>query len=419
LVEVDYDTCSLREKKFPQILMREFDLIVFGATGFTGKLVARYLCKHKESFRWAIAGRSEAKLAAVKEELGLDENVALVVADSSDKSKLNAMTSRTRVVLTTVGPYALYGTPLVEACVDSGTHCVDLTGESTWIRKLVDQFDERARQSNTFIVNCCGFDSVPADMGSLLLANAARERSATLRDVHAICTTNGGASGGTVASLLAMIEGSSAAELREVRAAYSLNGDDAWRRRVPSDAERDQLFLRKRGSRWTVPFVMAAVNTRVVRRSAELRADFYGADFTYNESMAAPGLVSALFLWAFMAIGMLMLAVPFTRSLLRRYALPAPGQGPSEAKRARSFFRYDLHATLDDGSTLDARVSGGDPGYSVTAALISEAALTLALDSDSLDTTLPGGVATPASALGNVYLDRLQRCNDVQIELID
>ncbi len=391
---------------------KEFDVILLGATGFTGRLVAEYLVGRRAPVRIALAGRSLAKLESIREGLvAIDASareIPLVVVDSLDPAAVDAMVQRTRVVCTTVGPYARYGRPLVDACAKHGVHYCDLTGEPLFIRASIDANHERALASGARIVHCCGFDSIPSDLGTLMVHEHFRAQGKRLREARLrVIKMKGGASGGTIASAIEMMEQVKDPAVRRILGdPYALDpagaprGSDGSDQKGPSrDADT---------GRWTAPFVMAAVNTRVVRRSNALLGYPYGRDFRYGEATdmgKGPGaLVAATALSAGFGAAMTLLAIGPTRRLLAR-ALPKPGEGPNKQARDTGFFRIAIRATSDDGARATGIVVGtSDPGYGETAKMLGESALCLA--SDAL--TSPGGVLTPASAMGTTLLERLR-----------
>jgi short subunit dehydrogenase-like uncharacterized protein len=398
---------------------RAFDVVVWGATGFTGKLVAEYLAEHHGSgpVRWALGGRSREKLEAVRRELAARwpavAALPLLVADARDRRSLAAMTAQTSVVCSTVGPYAQHGNELVAACVETATDYTDLTGETPWIRRMVAQHHEAARQSGARIVHCCGFDSIPSDLGAQMMVEHLRERhdraTASVRAVFG--PTRGGFSGGTAASLIGIVEEAQhdPATRRALLDPYALDPADAPRGPASPD-QRGPVHDPDLGV-WTAPFVMAGINTRVVRRSNALLGHSYGPRFVYNESIATgrgpSGLVAAAGVTAATGAFLAATAVPPVRHLIQRL-LPAPGEGPSRDSIARGFFKMRLVARSEGAPALVVRglVAGErDPGYGETAKMIAEASLCLALDQ------LPaaGGVLTPAAAMGKVLRERLVR----------
>lgn len=405
---------------------REFDVIVWGATGFTGTLVAEYLCRQYGAggdLRWAIAGRNRQKLEQLRAALGADAAaLEIIESDSHDMESLTQLASRTSVVLTTVGPYALYGSELVEACVENGTHYCDLAGEVQWIRKMIDTHHERAQQTGARIVHCCGFDSVPMDMGVWFLQNTAKQRygdyckSITML----VKATKGTASGGTIASMLNIIK-----ESREDRAIarvlvhpYSLNPEGE--REGPDQRDQQNILYSEAAECWTAPFVMAAVNTKVVRRSHALAGYPYGKDFRYAEAVATGAGIGGWLKGMTMMTGLagLVLGGSFsaTRDLLQKFVLPKPGEGPDREMQESGFFNLMQIGELPDGTLLKTRITGDqDPGYGSTSKMLSECAVCLARD--ELDSG--GGVLTPASAMGSALLERLQRNAGLTFELRD
>lgn len=395
---------------------RDHDVVVFGASGFVGRLTAEYLAAHApEGTRIALGGRSQAKLEAVRAGLGARAaDWPIVLADSADPAALLALAQSTRAVATTVGPYLRYGLPLVAACAEAGTHYADLTGEVLFMRHAIDEHDERAQATGARIVHTCGFDSIPSDLGVFLLAEAARERGlGTLTDTtFVVKKMRGGVSGGTVDSLRGQLD--EARRDRTSRAIlldpYALSPDreaepDLGPQRDPMGVERDPAL-----GGFLAPFVMGTINTRVVRRSNALQGHVYGRDLRYREFMATGGLPLGPVIAGGIAagVGALMAGLSFgpTRKLID-HVLPDPGEGPSERDRERGFFAIELHAITSSGTRLvcDAKATG-DPGYKATAVMLGEAALALALDEEKLPAA--AGVLTPSTAMGHVLVDRLQ-----------
>ena len=396
---------------------RPFDLVVYGASGFVGQRIAEYLARHSQGaeLHWAIAGRDRARLEAVRAALG-DNAVAveIVVADAFDVAALDALAARTHVLLSAVGPYAQYGSLVVEACVANRTHYVDITGETVWVRGLIDRHHSRAARQGTRIIPCCGFDSVPSDLGSYLVARQLQQTlAAPCVEVRAYFQMYGGVNGGTLASAFNSFDSGQIAAARDP---FLLNPrpvhapDEIERNRDPVAPHYDGVI-----GTWVGPFVMGPINTRVVRRSAALFAGWkapYGPGFRYQEftkfdpplAYAKAALVSA----AARGVQGLM-KPPATRELLKR-VLPAPGTGPSERTMNEGWFRTELIGFDADGRTLRGLIAHqGDPGNRATARFVSEAALALVRDFDSLPGgTKRGGVLTPATGLGDVLAQRLR-----------
>ncbi len=396
---------------------REFDIIVLGATGFTGALVAEYLLAqygtgHDHELRWAIAGRSEKKLEKLRQALG-PEAAALptIVADSFDELQLNNLAAKTRVVITTVGPYAKYGSPLVAACVANGTHYCDLAGEAQWIRKMIDTHHEAAAESGARIVHCCGFDSVPMDIGVHFLQQEAQRRHGNVcKSIKMLVkATKGGPSGGTMASVLNLIkEGRADKSVARVLAdPYGLNPPDE--REGPDRHDQRTVIFDDVAQTWTAPFVMAGINTKVVRRSHALRDYPYGKDFRYHEAVMMGVGRSNWFKASMMTMGLgfFLMAASFnwSRSLLERFVVPKPGEGPNKEQRETGFFDLRQFGELPDGTIVKTRITGDrDPGYGSTSKMLAESGVCLAKD----ELASGGGVLTPAAAMGDALLARLQ-----------
>ena len=396
----------------------KFDIIVYGATSFVGQIITRYM--HQQfadgSISWAIAGRSLSKLQGVRDAIGLS-GVELIVADAEDEAALKQMCARTKVVMSTVGPYALYGDLLVEVCAKSGTHYCDLTGEPQWIRKMQSRHEAEAIQSGARIVHCCGFDSIPSDLGVHFLQRRSQEQFGQPCEGIAmrVVSMKGGASGGTIASMINMVkEAVGDADLRrELKDPYSLcppgHGFSAAQRDVKIEYDAAS-------GGWIAPFIMAGINTRVVHRSNALSDKSYGADFRYEEAVVSRGAgMARAATWGVNAL-MLGLAVPPVRWLLETMVLPKPGEGPSEKAQREGGFALVFHGSTARGDTMRCRVTGDrDPGYGSTAKMLSQAAACLARD---VPDTVPGGFWTPATILGDRLVDRLQAHAGLTFELL-
>jgi len=396
---------------------RDLDVVVFGATGFTGRLVAEYLAGHAPSeARIGLAGRSQDKLARVRSELpGAAAAWPLITADSSDPGSLTALAEATKVVLTTVGPYARGGLALVEACAAAGTDYADLAGEVLFMRDSIDRHGAAAEAGGAKIVHACGFDSIPSDLGVLLLHEAAQaDGTGALEETTLlVAAMRGGFSGGTVASIKGQLDEMRADPARKRVAVdpYSLSPDrdsepDLGKQPDVRPPGRDVQL----GGSWVAPFVMASVNTRVVRRSNALQDWAYGPRLRYSEVMGfghgrlAPVLAGG----TAAGLGALAGGLTFkpTRALLDR-VLPSPGEGPSEEARRKGFFKIEVHGRTKNGAHYVCRVEAqGDPGYAATAVMLGEAALCLALDEDRLPAR--AGVLTPATGIGAPLAERLR-----------
>jgi short subunit dehydrogenase-like uncharacterized protein len=397
---------------------REFDLVLYGASGFVGRQTVAYLARHaaqhpRAKLRWALAGRNAAKLAEVAALAGVPDQ-ALIVADAQYTAALGALAARSRVVLSSAGPFALYGSGLVAACVAAGTHYADITGETPWVRGLIDQHHAQAARRGTRIVPGCGFDSVPSDIGTWLLAQEALQRfGEPLVSVKAAFSMKGGLNGGTLASALNMYERGEDATFMQP---FLLNPKGTVPARAsehddPLSPVRDTDF-----AAWLGPFVMGPINTRVVRRSVGLLAGAdpaYAASPSYQEFMRFGRGPAAAATAAAFASAMLSGRTTMKLGLVRRVAgmlVPKPGQGPSEAAMDGGRFRCELVGRTASGQVLRAVVADqGDPGNRATTKMVCESALALALNTDELPTLAGrGGVLTPATALGGVLVRRLR-----------
>jgi short subunit dehydrogenase-like uncharacterized protein len=404
------------------------DLTVFGATSFVGQILARYLFAQfgaHDGLKWALAGRSEQKLQRLRSSLGPKAaRLPIVIADAADADALEALCAQTRVVISTVGPYALYGEPLVKACAETGTDYCDLTGEAQWIRRMIHGYEKAARKSGARIVHSCGFDSIPSDLGVHFLQQQAIERfgEPCARVKMRVKAMRGGFSGGTVASVLNLVKEatSNPALRRELADPYSIcPAGYAPEVRQPNvqSAQFDDDF-----DAWVAPFVMSAINTRIVQRSNALSKQAYGADFTYDEAvltgrglkgrLAATGMTAGLA--GFMVAG----ALPPTRWALERFVLPGPGEGPSAEAQKAGFFDLRFIGKTADGRSIRTRVTGDrDPGYGSTAKMLGQAGACLAQDLG--DSGVKGGFWTPATIFGDRLIARLTRHSGLTFEVLD
>ena len=377
---------------------REFDVIVYGASGFTGRLVAEYLQntygQGGDAPKWAVAARSAEKMTAVLVEMGLPADTPVIVADADDAASIEAMAKRTKVVLTTVGPYQLYGEPLIAACAATGTDYVDLCGEPAWMRQMVDKYDAAAKASGARIVFSTGFDSIPFDLGVLMLQKecTARFGKTAPRIKGRVRAMQGTFSGGTAASLKATM--AAAAKDRAVIGylvdPFSLaNGFSGPEQPKGNKPEYDEAL----GS-WAAPFIMASINTKNVHRTNALLGQAYGADFVYDEMMlTGPGDKGE-------AIAKHIAGT----DMMGGEGGPKPGEGPSKEERENGFYDVLFVAEMPDGSTQHYGVKGDkDPGYGSTSKMIAESALCLVQDVPEG----PGGITTPGATLGEHLVKRL------------
>ena len=393
---------------------REFDLVVFGATSFVGKILCNYLVNEyaEPNFSWAMAARSQAKLDELKSSLGNKAaSIPAFTADSADQQSLDALCQRASVIISTVGPYALYGEKLVKACAESGTDYCDLTGEAHWIRRMLLRYEKTAQSSGARIVNCCGFDSIPSDLGVKFLQQETFKRSGRYCEKvrMGVKASKGGASGGTIASGINLYkEASRNAELRrEMRDYYSICPPDhgMTARQKTVSFEYDPDF-----KSWAGPFIMAAINTRVVLRSNALSGNAYGADFSYSECSLTgdgkKGRKRAKRLKSGSGLAGVVLAVAPLRWLAMRF-LPKPGEGPSPEQQLNGFYDLRFSGRTAQGDLIQVKVYGDrDPGYGSTAKMLAQAAISLQRDVDRSKTG--GGFMTPATVFGDSYIDRLQ-----------
>jgi short subunit dehydrogenase-like uncharacterized protein len=396
---------------------REFDVVVFGATGFVGALTARYLAEHAPAgTRIALAGRNQAKLEAARSALPAAAAAwPLVVVDAADSAGLDALAQRTVAIATTVGPYSKYGMPLVAACAANGTHYADLTGEVLFVRNAMEQYDATAKESGARIVNSCGFDSIPSDLGVLVLHDAVRREGAGELEATDLIVTalRGGVSGGTLDSLKTMVDEMKAdAGLRRIAMdPYALSPDRVKEPDLGDESDLRHPIRNRELDRWLAPFAMSAYNSRIVRRSNALQEWAYGRRLRYQELMGFSGKPTGMLAatGATAGLGLLAGGLIFgpTRKVLDR-VLPDPGEGPSEKVQRNGFFTIEIHAATSLGKHYVCHVSGqGDPGYAGTAVMLGESVLSLALDGGLLPAT--AGVLTPATGIGRPLVERLRQ----------
>lgn len=403
---------------------RDFDLVIYGATGFTGRQAAERIAALLGDRRpWAIAGRNAAKLELVKNELKGGGRAGVIVAEAGDAEALRKMAARAKVILSTAGPFALYGDRLVEACVLEGCHYVDITGETPWVRSLIDRFHEPARERGLRIVPCCGFDSVPAELGVLLLVEAMKKSSLSCGPVKAAYRVRGGFNGGTLASALQMAR---AGQLRQLGDPILLNPAElqSSERRKKEPRDRRKLSWDADFQAWLGPFLMEAVNSRIVRRSAalaELAGQGYGGDFSYCEAMDLGRGAKAWLMGSGMLAGLgsfqMLAGAEWGRRIIERM-VPAPGEGPSVETMDNGRTAARFVARASDGSIWKAELyDKGDPGNRFTVKALTESALALIENFEDLPTNSQStGIVTPARAFGEVLIRRLRGAG-VKLEL--
>lgn len=408
--------------------MANYQLVVFGASSFVGQLLTTYLYQRHgvgNDLDWAIAGRSPSKLEALRNSLGAAAaGLPIIVADANDEKALRSLCRQTRVVASTVGPYALFGSTLVKLCAQTGVDYCDLAGEPQWIAQMIKDHSATAQKSGARIVPCSGFDSVPSDMGTYFLQQQALSRfgepctQVKLR----VKALRGGASGGTVASMLETIRESVAnPALRKVLKnpyAFCSNSSSS----LPRQPDAQLARFDADANSWTAPFIMAVINTKVVHRSNELSAYSYGKDFVYDEAMLGgaglAGRAKAMAIAMGLAVFTGVVAMQPTRTLLQRFVLPKPGEGPTPAQQEAGFYDLRLFGTTNSGARLVAKVTGDrDPGYGSTCKILGEAAVCLALDIDKQQK--PGGFWTPASVFGDSLITRLSEHAGLTFSIID
>ncbi len=400
---------------------RDFEIILWGATGFTGSLVARHLVDtYGADLNWAMAGRNLEKLEAVRAQLGKPE-IPLIQANSHDQAAMDALASRAKVICTTVGPYASYGTPLVAACAKAGTHYCDLTGEIQWMSSTIRNYQKIAQASGARIVHTCGFDSIPSDLGVLYT----QQQMQTTHGIYAehikarVGKFKGGASGGTIASMMVMMEQMSKDPgiREELENPYSLNpsGEQAGL----DGLDDNRAIFDDDFGQWTSPFVMASVNARVVRRSNALADYPYGRDFRYDERQLTGEDKRGQKKAKNIALGSKLTPVFMSLGPVRKLAgrfLPKPGEGPSPEQQMSGHFELFFHGRgADSSQTVRTRVSGDrDPGYGATSRMLGESAVCLARE----ELTCGGGIWTPASAMGDALIHRLEQNAGMRFETL-
>ena len=384
---------------------KDIDIIIYGATGFTGKLCVKYFQSLNTTVTWAMAGRNLIKLQKVAEDH--QAKVEILLADSDDESALDSLTSRARVILSTTGPFHRYGSKLVASCIKNNAHYVDITGENFWVKGLIDKHHEEASAKGIRIIPSCGFDSIPSDLGAFFSAQAVGKPIKRIESFHSY---EGGASGGTLETMFSMGELDLGDDLTNP---FLLNPEDSYSdEQMQLSSDRVGIAKKSEINAWSGPFIMATANTRVVRRTEALlalRQESYGSDFTYQEHAFHKSWWSAAKSLVLTGLSVLVLLSPLKR--LVKPFLPKPGEGPSESIQENGWFDCKFIVEADDGTKSVFNMNGkGDPGYKVTSKLVSECALCLIEDQD----TLPGGseyggILTSASGLGESLIARLKR----------
>ena len=406
----------------------KFDIIIFGATSFVGQILSRYMLKQfslNAEIKWAIAGRSESKLNELKTSLGsAGDSLEMLIADADDPDSLRTLCESTKVVISTVGPYALYGEPLVKTCVEVGTDYCDLTGEVQWIAKMIERYEDQAKASGARIVNSCGFDSIPSDLGVFFLQQQAKQKlGETCSSVKMrVKNMKGAASGGTVASMTNIFkEVASDPELRKTLAnPYAIcpagHGNKTYQNsmnRPQYDSDFDS---------WVAPFVMAVINTRIVHRSNSLIEGGYSDNFEYNEAMLTGKGIFGGGLAASVGVGLggfaMAAAIPPTRWAMEKFILPKPGEGPSLEAQQKGFYDLRFYGKTENNQEIRCKVTGDqDPGYGSTGKMLAQATACLLQDTSKEEFT--GGFWTPASLFGDKLITRLEKDAGLTFEVID
>jgi len=378
---------------------KKFDIIIYGATGFTGSLGAKYMDKYSNEFKWAIAGRDSNKLEKLQNEIpGKPE---IVIADANDEQALLKLTASTKVVASYAGPFNKYSNLLVKACVETGTHYVDITGEAIWVRDLIDNYHQRCIDNKIKIIPACGYDSIPSDLGTYF---AAKQINEPLKSIFAYHNMSGGVSGGTIESAFTMRDFKSKHKMGHP---FLLNPEGSYsKNQMLLSKDYFSIEKNKKLNKWVIPFVMAITNTRPVRRSAalmEAKQQSYGPDFVYNEFQMVNKYSVALITTVSLAVLGMIIVSPF-RNFLRKF-FPKPGTGPNEKTRNNGWYEALFVAKTTKNQEYVYRMYGkGDPGYKSTSMFLVESAISLLNNSDIGEY----GVLTPATGLGDDLIIRLK-----------
>lgn len=404
--------------------LKQHDVVVFGASSFVGQILTHYLWQRhglNGEIKWAIAGRDETKLKSLRASLGAgSEALPVLLANASNSEELASLVNSSRVVVSTVGPYALYGSELVRLCAENGTDYCDLTGEVQWIARMIEAHEAAAKRSGARIVHCCGFDSIPSDLGVHFLQQSAKVQfGEACQEVRMrVRRLKGEFSGGTVASMINVTKEvtKDPSLAKKLANPYLISPEKlATRQANVSFAQYD-----KGAQSWVAPFIMAGINTRVVHRSNALLGYSYGKDFKYDEAMmTGAGLRGRLMATAIstgLAGFFVGAALPPTRWALEKFVVPKPGEGPSEQSQKSGSYDLRFFGQTSKGKTLQVRVKGDmDPGYGSTGKMLGEAVACLAKD---IPSTQQGGFWTPASLMGDPLIKRLQQHAGLSFDLI-
>ena len=417
---------------------RAYTVVLYGATSFVGQITAHYLAQFlaeqktdnpSKSVTWAIAGRDEDKLKKLQNEIASKQHedadeLDIIIANSNDDASLDAMTQQTQIIISTVGPYLKYGEPLIKSCAQNGTDYVDLTGEAIFIKDMLDKYQDTAKQSGARIVNSCGFDSIPSDLGVYFTQQHAQDKfNQACETIHMrVKAAKGGLSGGTIASMATIFEevGEDKSRRKQVANPYLLNDDtDAptLRQKNVGKPEYDDKH-----KRWLAPFVMASINTRIVHRSNQLLSYEYGREFKYDEAMWMQDGTKGKLMSYGLSAGLLGFASAMmfkpSRELLSKHVLPKSGSGPSQSEQENGFFDIRFFGTTTKQDNISTKVTGDrDPGYGSTSRMLTQSALCLAQDISQDE--VAGGFWTPASAMGDKLIQRLEDHAGLSFEVVD
>mmetsp|Transcript_9726 Transcript_9726/g.16065 ORF Transcript_9726/g.16065 Transcript_9726/m.16065 type:complete len:445 (-) Transcript_9726:771-2105(-) len=420
---------------------KRFDVVVWGCTGFTGKLTCEYLSKQyvNTGLKWAIAGRNMEAMESIKQSLKLPDTVEIITGSLSDPMSLRAIASQTKVVLSTAGPYAKIGTPMIEACLAGEAHYCDLTGEAPWIRTITDKYFDEAKNKKLKLVNCCGYDCIPCDLGAQMIVDEIQRRGLIAQEVRfAAGPSKGGVSGGTLASVYNILESQPMGELMKLASPFYLNprispsstsatginnnssGEEGSPVDMPYEkgsklyaAASDNMLpgYDDVAKKWTMPYFMQGIDLRLVNRSNAISGFSYGRSFLFTERMLVPNAAIAFIGSGVMLLVQLLLVVPFTRFFLKKL-LPKPGEGPDQDTLDNGFFTAVMWGKAKNPTSGEVEVIKGtieayqgDPGYRQTAKMIAESAVCLALDGEKLPDTF--GILTPSVAMGTILRNRL------------
>ncbi|MFT4764525.1 MAG: short subunit dehydrogenase-like uncharacterized protein [Oleispira sp.] len=406
----------------------QYDVVIFGATSFVGQILVQYLADNfnkpgKETLNWAIAGRSHSKLMEVKAQVNQPE-LATIIADAHDEAAINAMCAQAKVIISTVGPYALYGETLVKVCAETGTDYCDLTGEVQWIDRMLTKYEATAKASGAHIVHCSGFDSIPSDMGVYFTQREAKNNLGEYCNNMSmrVKAAKGGASGGTIASILNIT--------KEVMKDPALRKDlvNPYLICPPGHSFKTRQFDTKKPTfdknfnGWTAPFIMAGINTRIVFRSNALAGSPYGTDFKYDEAMLVgkglKGRLTATGIVAGLGAFFVGAALKPTRWVLENYMLPKPGEGPTPKEQVEGYYDIRFIGTTPSGKEIHTKVIGqGDPGYGSTSQMLGQVGACLALDKDLL-ADKEGGFWTTSTLLGDRLIERLEKDAQLKFEVL-